>query len=321
MCVYRFRSGQQCQLDDAGKGLCFWHDPTIDKTDLPLADELSRLIRAGYCMEGAYLAYANLDGLNLVRHGHEDGYSLARADLFHASLRHAHLFKVNLFQASLMKADCRDANLHFVNLEQANLLGARFEGARIENVRWGADMFHESLGKVALNKGQQEQAIIYFEQAEEVNRNLRKVSEYEGLFELAGEFFIKEMTNRRYQLPRWSWSRLVSKVVDLFCGYGEKPSRVVGVSIGIIMVFALAYWVLGIMDGDQWMGLQTQLSIKQKLLGLGNAIYFSIVTFTTLGYGDLVPVGVSRMLAAMEAFIGSFTLALFVVVFVKKMTR
>ncbi|MGK0441311.1 MAG: voltage-gated potassium channel Kch [Pseudohongiellaceae bacterium] len=51
-------------------------------------------------------------------------------------------------------------------------------------------------------------------------------------------------------------------------------------------------------------------------------MYFSVVTFTTLGYGDLTPSsGVSRALAAIEAFAGSFTIALFVVVFVKKMTR
>ena len=48
---------------------------------------------------------------------------------------------------------------------------------------------------------------------------------------------------------------------------------------------------------------------------------YSVVTFTTLGYGDFTPVGLSRIFAAFEAFTGSFTLALFVVVFVKKMTR
>ena len=47
-----------------------------------------------------------------------------------------------------------------------------------------------------------------------------------------------------------------------------------------------------------------------------------MVTYTTLGYGDITPaLGVSRFLAAFEALIGGFTLALFVVVFVKKMTR
>jgi len=58
-----------------------------------------------------------------------------------------------------------------------------------------------------------------------------------------------------------------------------------------------------------------------NLLSLLNCLYFSVVTFTTLGYGDMVPVGAARALAAFEAFTGSFTMALFVVVFVKKMTR
>ncbi|WP_373689732.1 ion channel [Rheinheimera sp.] len=40
-----------------------------------------------------------------------------------------------------------------------------------------------------------------------------------------------------------------------------------------------------------------------------------------MGYGDITPIGVSRLVAAVEAFTGSFTIALFVVVFVKKMTR
>jgi voltage-gated potassium channel Kch len=57
------------------------------------------------------------------------------------------------------------------------------------------------------------------------------------------------------------------------------------------------------------------------MLEFFNSLYFSVVTFTTLGYGDISPVGVARFIAACEAFLGSFTMALFVVVFVKKMTR
>ena len=34
-----------------------------------------------------------------------------------------------------------------------------------------------------------------------------------------------------------------------------------------------------------------------------SSIYFSIVTFTTLGYGDIQPIGHYRIFAAIEAFV------------------
>ncbi|MFH1570791.1 MAG: potassium channel family protein, partial [Gemmatimonadota bacterium] len=53
-----------------------------------------------------------------------------------------------------------------------------------------------------------------------------------------------------------------------------------------------------------------------------NCLYYSTITFTTCGYGDVTPPeGVLRPLAAIEAFIGAFMMAMFVAVFGKKMTR
>jgi hypothetical protein len=47
-----------------------------------------------------------------------------------------------------------------------------------------------------------------------------------------------------------------------------------------------------------------------------------VVTFTTLGYGDIHPLGFSsHAIAFSEAFIGAFFIALFVVVFARKMMR
>ena len=43
-----------------------------------------------------------------------------------------------------------------------------------------------------------------------------------------------------------------------------------------------------------------------------NCLYFSVITFTTLGYGDFQPaVGLSRFFVSLEAIIGAFTMALF----------
>ena len=321
MCLYRFKDGKQCQLEDAGKGFCFWHDPTVDKAGKALAKDLEQVVRDGHCMEGAYLERANLEGLNLVCHGHNRGFSLSRADLYRANLKNAHLFHIDLSEASLMKADCREANLHFADFNRANLLGAKFEGAKIENINWGKELLHEEKGIDATQKGYQDKAYDFFEQSEEICRNMRKVSERQGLFELAGYFFYKEMTMRRQQMPAWSFQRGVSKLVDVFCGYGERPARVIFFSLSFILICGFLYFLLGISDQGQITAFSYSAGTIENIGALLKSLYFSVVTFTTLGYGDLVPVGPSRAVAAVEAFAGSFTLALFVVVFVKKMTR
>lgn len=58
------------------------------------------------------------------------------------------------------------------------------------------------------------------------------------------------------------------------------------------------------------------------LHGLFHAVYFSFVTFTTLGLGDIHPSNnLGMALICCEAIIGAFLIALFVVVFARKMMR
>jgi voltage-gated potassium channel len=48
-----------------------------------------------------------------------------------------------------------------------------------------------------------------------------------------------------------------------------------------VIVFALAYYVLAVGTVGQMSGIETRL----------DALYFSVTTMTTVGYGDVVPVG------------------------------
>jgi hypothetical protein len=42
----------------------------------------------------------------------------------------------------------------------------------------------------------------------------------------------------------------------------------------------------------------------KPITGLWEHLYFSVVTFTTLGYGDYLPQGYAKILAASQALIG-----------------
>ena len=299
----------------------FWLDAGDKSAIMGLASALEARAHSGQAMQKSQLQHANLANLNLVKTGSREGYDFSDSDLYRANLQGAHLFAINLRGASLMKADLRFANLHCADLRDCNLLGVQLEGSRLDNIVWDKQLIQERRGYDLLRKGETHKAQQSFQEAEETYRNLRLHLEKAGLFEEAGQFFLREMVMRRKQMPRFSGRRLISRLVDLFSGYGENPLRVVLFSIGLIGLCGLLFFLIGLHHAGEIFGLNLQHSIGQNLTHLGNCIYFSVVTFTTLGYGDISPVGWSRPLAAFEAFSGSFTMALFVVVFVKKMTR
>lgn len=318
-CGYTNPDGWSCEEPCGESGLCYWHDPKADKSDEKLKHKMEAWAASGRPLDGFQLAKADLTDLNLVNRGGKAGYKCRDADFYRADLSEAHFFGLDLRGSSLMKAKLNCANLHCARLNDCNLLGADLSRARLENIDWGPELKQESAAKKAQSQGRRAESISLYQEAEEVCRNVRKQCETQGLFETAGIFFKKEMRFRRYQMPRFSFARTISKLVDAFCGYGESPARVVAFSLGLITACAIAYFFLDTTSEHPL--YEGEKGWRFYLFEFLNALYFSVVTFTTLGYGDISPVGAARFIAAFEAFLGSFTMALFVVVFVKKMTR
>jgi len=54
---------------------------------------------------------------------------------------------------------------------------------------------------------------------------------------------------------------------------------------------------------------------------LFDSLYFSVVTFTTLGYGDITVSGLLRIVVICEAFCGIFIMPLFIVALSRKYLR
>lgn len=95
---------------------------------------------------------------------------------------------------------------------------------------------------------------------------------------------------------RW----LFSLVQSVLWGYGERPLRIAGFAVLVISIYAACYY-------------NHQFNGGQILRDWYSCIYFSTVTFTTLGYGDIYPTSPWwRLLCASEALIGAFTMGLVV---------
>jgi hypothetical protein len=320
-CQFLSPSGYKCSEPDNGSGLCFWHDENCCKENIDIKQRLEAYAQSGGMLCGISLKQADLSNIDLVNHHHKNGYDFSHADLYKANLNGAHLFNIDFSHTSLMKADMRNANMNWANLESANLLGVKWADSKIEHIRFGKQIKQEYEAREAIKNKQNDSAQSLFEQAEEIYRDLRKHAEREGIFTLSGCFIQKELTMRRMQMKRFSTQRITSKVVDLFCGYGEEPLRIVGLSICMIILCAFIYSITGLNYQGELQVFSTGATLYENLNLFMSCLYYSVVTFTTLGYGDFTPIGISRAVAAFEAFSGSFTIALFVVVFVKKMTR
>ena len=111
------------------------------------------------------------------------------------------------------------------------------------------------------------------------------------------------------------WSEYI--LLGLTCGYGVKPFRSLGVGGVLIFSFALFYFIgIQIYPLKKYLIYQQKendLSKKPPRIQLYNCFYFSGITFTRLGYGDLQPKLVFKIVAMIEGFLGWITMALFLV--------
>lgn len=93
----------------------------------------------------------------------------------------------------------------------------------------------------------------------------------------------------------------LSHFYSISFGYGERPMRVILLSLTTIFGYAwFYYWFNALTDSDG--------NLAGKYV---DALYFSVVTFTTLGPGDLTPASEWRLFVASEALLGAFLVGLF----------
>ena len=146
-----------------------------------------------------------------------------------------------------------------------------------------------------------------------IYRGLKQAVQRQGRYDLAGDFYYREMECKKrgtsiQEFRKWVWLHFLS----FMCGYGERPWTVIRNSIGCILLFAFLYYISG------WIGsssISTPISFFQSM-------YFSAITFTTLGYGDIIPTNdLGRGLVMIESFTGAIFIALFIFVFGRKMSR
>jgi len=249
-------------------------------------------------LEGAELVGSDMSGCDFTH------CNLKNADLTKAKISNSRLWNSDLTKANLTEADMRGADLWNTCLFNSKIWRADFKDARSLSMR----NFSKD-AKVAGNARIDESGILA---AEESYRSLKSYFMQNGMYNDASWASYKEKTMERLILKKnKNIHYLPSLFMSLVCGYGEKPYRIVISALLTILLFASAYHIFN--------GVQNT-SDPSYIMRWSDYLYYSTVTFTTVGYGDFIPRSSSlfRLSAALEAFLGVFLTGLFIFTLARK---
>ncbi|NNJ24910.1 potassium channel family protein [Alienimonas chondri] len=108
---------------------------------------------------------------------------------------------------------------------------------------------------------------------------------------------------------------LLSRLRNLYAGLGRfwAEAAMAAANLALLLcAFAVIYKTYGTSEATDISSFiaDTTVSPEGKVTTFGGALYYSVVTFTTLGYGDLQPRGVMRFMACLETFVGYLVLGI-----------
>jgi hypothetical protein len=290
---------------------------------------------------------AKLKGVDLRETEFQES-NLTRADVEDVVAQDAQFYAANFQQILLTRTDLRSASLAHVHLDQAI-----FSDMRIDSTtdfgdspdEWGPACVYELHPEATEPPGNRDP----LQAAEWVYRRLQKLYEENALSEEARGFHVrKEEARRKYHKKRATNSenseeirkseaeRCVLTLNWFLTRHGESLGQILKVSVGVILLSALLYPLGGFSSSENDVAYQYSLSPwlqADSLSESGSALiqtaetflqglYFSVITFTTIGYGDLYPTGwFSKVLVGVESLAGAILIALFIFVLGRRVAR
>ncbi|MGQ4557176.1 pentapeptide repeat-containing protein [Halobellus sp. GM3] len=312
---------------------CVWHATVDGKTAATFDDRRADVENS---LDGAYLRDAELVDLDWLR-----GASLVGADLTGARLNGSDLSGANLMLSSLKDVSALNTDLRGVNLEGAILTNGDLRRATLENAHLNDAVLKDvhidgttTFGELSVYERERADPVLGAKHpllaAAWAYRQLQQVYRGNSLPDLARRSYNREKDARR----KLAWStRDYPKAIALELSrwvmrYGNSPYRIFIASLGVITVSALLFPLTGGIQETQGEQVITyaiddpteapQWWLVQVLF---KSMYFSVVTFATLGYGDIQPIGTwARLLATVETTLGTLLSALLVFVLARLVT-
>lgn len=315
-----------------------FHQSNLANTDMEEANLNSAALvstdLSGASLRSGDLCEADLRQANLQNAefwGAElNGAQLEDSDFTDAILRRASLKDAGLENAILTRSDLREADLRGAELYQVQFSNTRVNKQTV----FGSTCTYERDGSTAnTHDGGHDQStsVSSLEAATWVYRRLESLHEENAMAEESATFHVrKEEAQRAHHLQQrelGSW--MVATANRYLTNHGESVAQLLKASTLLIVLSGILYPLVG---GVRDSGTIYQITLAAEvptvpgLVGAGDAIlrglYFSVITFTTIGYANVAPHGAgSRILVGIESLLGAIFIALFVYVLGRRVAR
>jgi len=187
--------------------------------------------------------------------------------------------------------------------------------AGTQSLYYYASTYYAKAAKEAEASGDFEYASMMYKHAGICyERDLEFVG-FSECFYLSKECYRKSLVSNLFNRKRSDVFRSIILWISLsfsslLWGHGERPLRTVGFGCFLVLFSAFLYTQGYFMAGGHMH--------RPNFL---ESIYFSVVTITHIGYGDIMPIGFDKGVAVLQEFAGIFIMPLFLTALCRKYLR
>ncbi len=302
--------------------------------------DLSSADLEGEVLKNINLRRANLKETNFIGADLENAdffkAELVKADLTETTLTNANLWAANLTDATLTGTNLREGKLMSADLSGANLVGAKLlkgilteanlSGANLSSAKvQSADLYKANLSGATLRwtdfTNAHIRAIKYDNKTTCQSTNVTDCKDNQRFIRHVMDLNYIEETKENY-IWKYRFWKLTSNC-------GQSIWRWALLSILLAGIFGILFadypvweWLP---DGikNVLISIDPKMGFNDKMIVNGfTPYYFSIVTFTTLGFGDVTPLNLAgQVWLTLEVVVGYIMLGGLITLFATKMTR
>ena len=276
--------------------------------------KLSKAKLANCDLRGAILFGANLDGCECLA-SNLSGANLGECSAVRAGFGRANLEDAVLFQADLSRAtfasarlcgaDFRAAVLEGARLREADLSRAVFAAAQLRGAEFDQSDVRDCDFEKADLRDSRMSMLTNFDSATWIGADIRGM-------DVSGAYLLRRhVMDENYLFEfrsRSRYHRFVHALWSVTSDCGRSPFRWLAWNFGVALLFSCLYMAVDVDYGEY----RTAFS----------PFYYSFVTLTTLGYGDVLPASAAaQVLAVSEVLLGYVGLGGLLSILANKMAR